>query len=134
MPGGRPFAKGYDSRRNGVTPGPGVPSAIVRALARKSFHDRIPILCDIADGKPLPFVRWTKVTNTTGEPASPGEEPVFSQGSYQVYEGAVSADISERIKALELLGRMGAVAIPGIDEFASDSETQKRVLVVKRFN
>ncbi len=47
----RPFAKGFDPRRNVTVPGPGAPPSAIRAAMREAYAARLPRLAQLADSK-----------------------------------------------------------------------------------
>ena len=106
------FQRGYDPRRELAWKSKtiGRPPSLVRAAARLAFDQRIKTLCEIADGVPLPHRRRFKAV----------EGRILPDGTFCTREmeeaGAIievewqeSADIRERLDAIEKLGKFGGM-------------------------
>lgn len=124
----RPFVKGGDPRRstNGGMAGPGRPPGLVRAASRLAYAQRIQVLEDIADGKPMPHERRIRLTGRGNISLPDGSKIGLAQAKELAGEGAEflivqweeSADIDQRIKAIHMLGHFGgmsSMAIPSDD-------------------
>jgi len=101
--------------KSGGTPGnkggTGRPPSAIREHCRGSFAERVAILEDIADGKPLSM---TKID---------GDEEITIQ---------VSAAIRERTQAIDMLGKYGGVdkLALTVDEQPEDEMTPERRLAI----
>lgn len=121
------FRPGDDPRRvGGQGKSLGRPRREVIAKARASYEERLHILEQIADGKPLPFVKRVALAGallskdgatrlaaarTLEEAREQGVEPNVDKDVLEIrYEE--SANIDQRIKAIEDLGKFGHVHMP----------------------
>lgn len=117
MPELVPQAHGGALYRGGVpgphAPGAGRPREAVRRAALLSYAERIPILEQIADGKPIQRIQMV----------NGGEE----------VEAEVSAKPSDRIKAIEALGKAGLgedTRIAAAAEFGQDGRPVRFTLLI----
>lgn len=121
----RPFGPGYDPRRstdNGGKSGPGRPPSLVRAASRMAYAQRIQTLEDIADGKPMPHSRRIRLLGRgtislpdgSKIPLDKAKELAGEGAEFLIVEWEESADIDQRIKAIQMLGQFGGMGITNI--------------------
>lgn len=115
---------GNDPRRSNGSglPGPGRPPSLVRAASRLAYAQRIQTLEDIADGKPMPHSRRIRLMGRGTINLPDGSKIGLAQAKEMAGEGAEfliveweeSADIDQRIKAIQMLGHFGGMGITNI--------------------
>lgn len=108
---------------NGPAPGTGgrTPSQ-VRAASREAYDKRVHLLEAIADGKALPFTKRVKLKQGKGKTLPSGVTLTPDQVAAQIAEGGEyltvtweeSAEIPERLKAIEKLGSFGGMTSTSI--------------------
>lgn len=108
------FAPGHDARRGHGSAGlGGRPKSAIRAACRESYEKRIHILEAIADGEPLPHFRRYKRANLPWTLKSSDPNPLGDPQEVIEIRSEESARIDERMHAVEVLGKMGGVNVPG---------------------
>lgn len=118
------FAPG-DGRQRGPGPAPGTGGATpsqVRAASRAAYAARVHLLEAIADGKALPFTKRVKLKQGKGKTLPSGVTLTPDQVAAQIAEGdeyltvtwEESAEIPERLKAIEKLGSFGGMTSTSI--------------------
>ena len=110
---------------------------VTREAARLAFAERIPIAMDIIDGKPI---RMQKIVRTkskfvldksriieveNGESADNPEAYVWVEVVWHE-----TADVPDRIKCLEMLGRMGGVNLPIEEDGEADEALRNATFAI----
>lgn len=91
----RPFAPGDDPRRGGGKKGrSGRPPGVIREACAKAFDKRVKYLADVVDGKTGPYL------------AHKDGQPMLDDQGRPIRCGA---DVADRLKAMDLLGKYGGL-------------------------
>lgn len=96
----------------GVQPGSGRPPSVIREHLRGSFYDRVGIITDIADGKPMQHARLRMidilphiVCTNCGE--SHQAAPKADTDALLEFDAMISASPKDRLAALDLAAKYG---------------------------
>lgn len=89
---GAPLAPGNPGNSGGKRGRSGRPPSVIREACARAFSSRVKFLKDVVDGK-------------SGNVVMVGDAPLIVDGKTFV----VPADISDRLKAMDLLGKYGAL-------------------------